>query len=1141
MKYLIKFIVLFIVTNLSAQTSPKITLQDESELKLSKLFVKAEISGQYASVTYDMTFYNGLNRILEGELAFPLAQGQTVSNLAMDLNGQLRDAVIVEKELGRVAYESTIKQRIDPALLEQTKGNNYKVRVYPIPANGYKRIVITYEENLAIIAGNYQFNIPFDIKNKIDEFELNIVQSSDKYKPVVGKKYSKDLVFKSVNKAFVAQIKKQSTKVNSNLKLAIPIQEGLNLITEKDYFFLNTSIEGNSKIKKNPKSIDLLWDASYSMFYKNKDKEFQLLDAYIKSIGDITINLVVFNNVIVQKKSFKIIKGNWSDLKNRLNAVIYDGGTSFNNLQVSKADEIILVSDGMHNLGELELYKKSKLYAINSVKSANHQYLENSTNAVRGNYINLNRVSVKSALKKLRNEPFQFLGIKGSNRIFETYPKANTTVTEGFILGGKFYEADKFQMQFGYNGKVTRTIEVDFNKASNSSMAKRLWAKSKLKHLLTDKVDNKDAIIKHCKENHLISEYTSMIVLDRIEDYVRYKIEPPKELLAEYKRQLSNSKQEELARNESIKSRQEELLDDYETFRDWYNKDFKVKVKKTKKPIDVSPQVITPTESRISNASAMALNRNLDTTKPIISGVVTDGSDLPLPGVNVIIRGTITGVFTDFDGLYAINANPDDVLVFSSVGMKTTEVTLGNRLGLNVKMEEDSASLDEVVVTGYAADSQRRTVSAAVSRVSSEELEEVSSKSNDETLSGKASGVNIETNSGESEKDTSLQIRGLSSLNVDKQPLYVIDGKIVEESYFKALTSNQIASVSILKDAGAAAIYGNRGVNGVMVITTKDGLENDSSKIDDLNSKIEKATKLQSWEQNASYLQLLNAQIDIDAAYNLYLDLRLKYNNTPSFFLDVAEYFEKKENYNYAFKIISNLIEIDIDNHELIRALGYKLTEYKEYKTAVYVFKEILNLRPEEPQSYRDLALAYIANNQNNLAFDLLHKIVKGELLHKDINYDYYGIERIAYNELCHLVNSDTKFKKYRKKFPSIETDIRVVIDWNHANTDLDLYIDNPAGDKIYYSNKTSKYGGILSEDMRDGYGPETFIIRKALKGEYKISIKYFSDSVQKIIGPTNLKVTIIENYGRKNETRRIKVYRLENDDGTLQAGIVKI
>ncbi|ARV08765.1 hypothetical protein BTO05_03600 [Winogradskyella sp. PC-19] len=109
------FILFFCINTIYSQTSPYVKLNGNRHLKLSKLKVHADISNQYAKVTYDMTFYNGKDRILEGELAFPLGQGQTVSHLSMDLNGYLRDAVIVEKELGRVAYENTIKQRIDPA------------------------------------------------------------------------------------------------------------------------------------------------------------------------------------------------------------------------------------------------------------------------------------------------------------------------------------------------------------------------------------------------------------------------------------------------------------------------------------------------------------------------------------------------------------------------------------------------------------------------------------------------------------------------------------------------------------------------------------------------------------------------------------------------------------------------------------------------------------------------------------------------------------------------------------------------------------------------------------------------------------------------------------------------------------------
>ena len=184
-KALLIILLLVTYTNYS-QNFPVITLNDKSSLKLNQLYVNAEISGNYATVTYDMTFYNGLNRVLEGELAFPLSQGQSVSHFAMDLNGKLRSAVVVEKELGRVAYENTIKQRIDPALLEQTQGNNYKARVYPIPAKGYKRIVITYEQNLLINDKNYQFEIPFGFKDSVNSFKIEIKSNNINSQPKVN-------------------------------------------------------------------------------------------------------------------------------------------------------------------------------------------------------------------------------------------------------------------------------------------------------------------------------------------------------------------------------------------------------------------------------------------------------------------------------------------------------------------------------------------------------------------------------------------------------------------------------------------------------------------------------------------------------------------------------------------------------------------------------------------------------------------------------------------------------------------------------------------------------------------------------------------------------------------------------------------
>ncbi|MDB5208214.1 MAG: Protein of unknown function precursor, partial [Flavisolibacter sp.] len=118
------------------------------DLKISKLAVDIKVTGNISVTTFDITFYNGLDKILEGELDFPLADGQTIVRYALDINGRLREGVVVEKAKARVAFENTVRQGIDPGLVEKTKGNNFRTRVYPIPAKGYKRLVIGIEQKL---------------------------------------------------------------------------------------------------------------------------------------------------------------------------------------------------------------------------------------------------------------------------------------------------------------------------------------------------------------------------------------------------------------------------------------------------------------------------------------------------------------------------------------------------------------------------------------------------------------------------------------------------------------------------------------------------------------------------------------------------------------------------------------------------------------------------------------------------------------------------------------------------------------------------------------------------------------------------------------------------------------------------------
>ena len=202
-----------------------------------------------------------------------------------------------------------------------------------------------------------------------------------------------------------------------------------------------------------------------------------------------------------------------------------------------------------------------------------------------------------------------------------------------------------------------------------------------------------------------------------------------------------------------------------------------------------------------------------------VSGKVTSSEDNSgLPGVNVLIKGTTTGVVTDIDGNYRIQASSSDVLVFSYVGYLTQELPVGNQSVINVSMESDVETLGEIVVTGYASQ-QKKDLTGSVGVVEPKELVAQPTGNVTSQLQGRVSGVTV-TGSGQPGAGSKVRIRGISSFS-NNDPLYVVDGVPTFDA--STLNPNDIESISILKDAGSASIYGSRATNGVIVVTTKKG------------------------------------------------------------------------------------------------------------------------------------------------------------------------------------------------------------------------------------------------------------------------------------------------------------------------------
>ena len=204
-----------------------------------------------------------------------------------------------------------------------------------------------------------------------------------------------------------------------------------------------------------------------------------------------------------------------------------------------------------------------------------------------------------------------------------------------------------------------------------------------------------------------------------------------------------------------------------------------------------------------------------------ILGTTLDQGGTPVPGVNVVIANTTNGTSSDFDGNFKIEVTIGDVLQFSSIGYLTQSITINGQKSLSVVMAEDSSQLDEVVVIGYGS-VKRSNLTGAVAKIGGAEVAGIQAARVDDALAGKLPGVLIQNQSGEPGADPKIQIRAASSLSGDSGPLIVVDGYPISGS-LATVNPNDIQSLEVLKDAASAAIYGSRGANGVILITTKKG------------------------------------------------------------------------------------------------------------------------------------------------------------------------------------------------------------------------------------------------------------------------------------------------------------------------------
>ena len=313
---------------------------------------------------------------------------------------------------------------------------------------------------------------------------------------------------------------------------------------------------------------------------------------------------------------------------------------------------------------------------------------------------------------------------------------------------------------------------------------------------------------------------------------------------------------------------------------------------------------------------------------------------------------------------------------------------------------------------------------------------------------------------------------------------------------------------------------------------------------------------VQPWNPDTPYLRSL--QSAGDDLYRRYLAERATYGGAPSFYLDCANVFAERGQTALALRVLTTVAELRLEDARLMRVLAHRLSQVGELDLAIDIFERVHRLRPEEPQSYRDLALlldtrssaraadagpaspASIADARRAIA--LLADIVEREWDNRFPEVEVMALveaNRIA--SRLERAGAAPRWPLDQRLRRALDFDVRVVLTWDTDNTDMDLWVVEPFGARCYYGHAHTRIGGLLSPDFTGGYGPEEYSLRRAPGGAYSVKANFFGSRAQSLTGPTTVQATIITDYGRPNEARRSVTLRLTSARDVVDVGTIEI
>ncbi|MGH8796411.1 MAG: VIT domain-containing protein, partial [Caldimonas sp.] len=610
----------------------------EQPVRLQALRLEVEVVGRVAQTKVTMEFFNPNRRLLEGRLQFPLTEGQVVTGFALDVDGRMRAAVPVEKARAQQVFEDISRRRVDPGLLQATSGNNYELRLYPLPPGGTRSVALTLVEPVA-----ERLQVALAYAARVDAFELHLRYPAASSAPGVGGPNPLGLRFaRDPQGGYAAQLRGAATTLPTLplvVRSAASPREPETTVQQRDgatYFALDLPLSQRSAERPLPTRMQLVWDASGSASGRRFEREFALLDAYFRRAGRVDVNLVRVCDSASAPQRYTVRRGDWSALRRALEGTVYDGASNLGAVAYDGvSQEALWFTDGLANYGApWSLKFPVPVYTVDSAAAANPAALRALAESSGGAWLDLGALDPAQAVHALLRRTWQLLDVTAVGArdvvVLSTRPEQGRLALAGVLTAADATLTLRLRSPDG--AIATRTVRVGAH-GNESSLAAAQWARIELGRLQADAHLNRTRIRELGRRFGLVTSETSLLVLERVEDYVEHEIEPPPSLRAAFDRLAGNARR---TRRDSDATRLAQVVRRFEARVAWWATEF---------PKDEPPRALQSAPRLEINAagavgtSADALRRDRPAA-PMVASAAPAAAAMPLQARR---RGSASG------------------------------------------------------------------------------------------------------------------------------------------------------------------------------------------------------------------------------------------------------------------------------------------------------------------------------------------------------------------------------------------------------------------------------------------------------------------------------------------------------------------